>query len=97
MRSCLECKLLHFWTGHSAWSEVTPGDDPEFHCDATPPHWTLSLMKDGLPEVRAALLFADTCPDFTPLDNPPPPSTPLPGGTPLARGILTMKENHESD
>jgi len=79
--------------GHGAWSEITPGDDPEMNCDFVPSHWAIRMYKDTEKEVRAKLLTADTCTDFAPVEPEPVRPDRVGPILPIARGRLTMKSN----
>lgn len=66
MRTCLSCHKCHFYHGHPAWSEITPGDEPELSCDATPAHWHVDFMDETKEGLRRKLETAESCVDYTP-------------------------------
>ena len=63
-RICLFCERFRVWPGSPGYSEVTPGEDAEIHCEKG--HWRIRLYSDYANDYRRKLSTAKTCPDWTP-------------------------------
>jgi len=73
VRYCLGCAHLGYNEGSSWQSEYSGGHDPsEFYCKKW--HWKHVMgwsEQEAIPDLEAAFLTANTCPDFTPRTKEP--------------------------
>jgi len=60
---CMACKHLIYHQGEADYSEVTPGESPEFMCDKK--HWSYDCNEYNTPnKLYQYMDKAKTCKDF---------------------------------
>lgn len=67
-RNCLKCRHCYIDPGEADWSDVTPGTDPDMHCNKK--HWRLNSFDYDRAALFRAFTTALTCPDY---DEEPTP------------------------
>jgi hypothetical protein len=69
-RTCLFCEHFYLRPAQPGYSEYTPSEAIELRCVKR--HWELEPYETTLPEFRRMLLKAETCADFSRMQEPMP-------------------------